>query len=83
MKTKVHESHDYMYYMYWYCLTYFGSNIKTGKDCYGSAYVGYNYNKNFSKKDIEDIKQQANVSANSVLISITHLGLMTEQEFKY
>ena len=64
----------------YYCFTFKG-NVPDGRPATASSYAGYQIKPNFGKGEIRKQKSLSGLTDDAVLISITFLGVMTEEEF--
>lgn len=67
--------------LHYYAFSFIGFNNASIIKCYTSTYVGMPYKDKITRKDVMKAKQFAGVKPDSVLISATYLGRMTEEEF--
>lgn len=66
--------------MHWFCFTYSGECIETGKSVTASSYVGYP-GREVTKPMIDANKKAAGVTNCAALIAVSYLGEMTRDEF--
>ena len=65
---------------HWYCFSYFGKDIESGKHCEASTYSCF-AEKGVSLAMINNNKTNARVTDDSVLISVSYLSHMTKADF--
>ena len=66
--------------LHWYCFSYIGKDIKTGLTANGCTYSGYT-EEGVTLQAITENKQNAGVTDDAVLISVSYLGKMTKEVF--
>ena len=66
--------------LHWYCFSYSGIDLDSGKTCQASTYTGFD-SKVVTVKRITENKLNAGVSDDSVLIAVSYLGYMLKSDF--
>lgn len=66
---------------HWYCFAYIGNDLNSNLACHASTYTGYK-NKKVTMDRIMKNKAHAGVTDEAVLLSVSYLGYMSNEEFK-
>jgi len=67
--------------LYYYCFSFKG-RTPDGQPANASTYAGYEIESSFTIREIDKRKLMAGLTYEAVLLSITFIGVMTEEEFK-
>lgn len=74
----MHNSNDQR--KHWYCFSYIGECLETGKNANASTYTGYK-SKGVTKAIIDENVSNAGLRKGAVLIAVSYLGHMERSEF--
>ena len=66
--------------LHYFCFSYAGQEADSKQQCHACTYTGYD-DKIITRAMIEQNKEYAGVTQNSVLLSVSYLGYMTKAEF--
>lgn len=76
--TMLDDQNEQLVMLHYFCFSYIGKDLETGRDCQGSTYVGY-HDKLITKPMIDRNKELAGVTNEAVLIAVSYLGFMTKE----
>lgn len=68
--------------LHWYCFAFIGTIIQSYKSGHSSCYQGFILKDKITLLDIKEAKSWARTNEDSVLLSVSYLGYMTEEEFR-
>jgi len=63
---------------HYYCFSYIGKDLNTGKDCQASTYTGYS-EKEITIPMVNENKKNAGVTGDAVLLAVSYLGFMIRE----